>query len=56
MRSMDGTVIEVFEWASEAAIAAAHENTNVQQMWAAYADACDYLPLAELPECSDLFR
>jgi hypothetical protein len=32
MKSADGTIIEVFEWKSAAAIAAAHENPVWQAM------------------------
>ena len=55
MRAADGTVIEVFEWKSSEAIASAHENPEVLAMWARYAEACDYVKLAEIKECSDLF-
>jgi hypothetical protein len=55
MRSADGTIIEVFEWRSAEAIASAHSNPAVQQMWAEFAEVCDYLPLSSLAESSDLF-
>jgi quinol monooxygenase YgiN len=55
MRAADGTIIEVFEWVSAAAIAAAHHNSAVQQMWAEYADVCENVPLAQLPEAQALF-
>ena len=55
MRASDGTVVEVFEWLSEEAMAAAHENTTVQAMWQAYAEVCDYVPLSVLKEANDLF-
>ncbi len=55
MRAADGTVIEVFEWKSREAIASAHENPVVQAMWARYGEVCDYIRLADLKECSDLF-
>jgi hypothetical protein len=32
-QASDGTVIEVFEWKSQEAIAAAHTNPVVQKMW-----------------------
>jgi hypothetical protein len=51
----DGTVIEVFEWVSDAAIATAHENAAVRAMWDEYEDVCTYLPLAQLPEAAGLF-
>jgi len=55
MRSEDGTIIEVFEWKSQAAIDAAHSNPVVLQMWARYDEACEYIPLIKVKECSDLF-
>jgi hypothetical protein len=54
MRSKDGVIIEVFEWKA-GAIAAAHENPDVQAMWARYALVCDYIPLNELSEAKDMF-
>src|SRR5438093_13615850 len=55
MRAADGTVVEVFEWTSDEAIASAHANPVVQSMVAKYAEACDDVKLADLKECSDLF-
>lgn len=54
MRSKEGIVVEVFEWA-EGALATAHTNPGVLAMWARYADVCDYVPLHELPETRDMF-
>lgn len=55
MRAADGTVIEVFEWTSEQAIADAHEHPEVQVLWEEFGRLCDFLPLAQLPEASELF-
>jgi len=55
MRAADGTVVEVFEWKSSEAIASAHTNPVVQGMWVKYGEACDFVKLADLKECSDLF-
>jgi hypothetical protein len=55
MRAADGAIVEVFEWISAAAIAAAHDTANVQQIWSEYSAVCDYVPLAELPEARELF-
>jgi hypothetical protein len=55
MRSADGTILEVFEWKSKAAIEAAHTNPVVLKMWEKYAEACEYTPLNAVKECSDLF-
>ena len=55
MRAKDGTIIEVFEWASPAAIEEAHQNPRVQAMWGRFALCCDYVPVASLPEAAGLF-
>lgn len=55
MRAVDGTMVEVFEWSSAEAIAAAHDNAVVQQMWREFAEVSDYLPLASLPEAGATF-
>ena len=54
MRGKDGVIVEVFEWKT-GAIATAHENPDVQSLWAKYAAVCDYVPLHELPETKDMF-
>ena len=55
MRAADGTIIEVFEWKSKDAISAAHTNPAVLAMWEQYAEACEYVPLKTVAECSDMF-
>ncbi|AYL97322.1 hypothetical protein [Mucilaginibacter celer] len=55
MEAADGTIIEVFEWLSADAIATAHHNPVVQQMWGEYAEVCDYLPLNTLAEAGNMF-
>jgi quinol monooxygenase YgiN len=55
MRAKDGTILEVFEWASPAAIEEAHSNPRVQAMWSRFAACCDYVPLNTLAEASDMF-
>ena len=55
MRARNGTILEVFEWASPAAIEEAHENARVQAMWARFDTLCDYTPLNTLNESADLF-
>lgn len=51
----DGTVVEVFEWCSEEAIAAAHTNPAVRAMWEEYDRVCSYRPIGEVPEAARLF-
>ena len=63
MRAKDGTLVEVFEWASPAAdgvialtpIEQAHANPRVSAMWERFAACCDYVPLNTLSEAGDLF-
>jgi hypothetical protein len=55
MVAQDGTVVEVFEWRSRDAIQSAHTDPAMLALWERYAAICDYLPLAQLPEASDLF-
>jgi len=56
MRAGDGTLLEVFEWKSRAAIDSAHTNANVHKLWARYAACCDYVTIADLAEATTLFR
>lgn len=55
LRAADGTLLEVFEWASAAAIEAAHHHPEVQAMWADFAAVCEFVTLAQLPEAQRLF-
>jgi len=55
MEAGDGTIIEVFEWLSADAIQKAHSNPDVHKMWAAFADACDCVPLNTIGESGDMF-
>jgi hypothetical protein len=50
----DGTVVEVFEWL-EGGLQKAHDHVGVQEMWARYSAACDYVPLNTLPEAGHTF-
>ncbi len=53
-RAMDGTVVEVFEWAP-GGVEKAHANPNVLELWKRYADACEIVPLTSLAESSTMF-
>jgi hypothetical protein len=55
MEAADGTIIEVFEWLSAAAIQNAHTNPQVLKMWGEYAEVCDYVSLDSLAEASYMF-
>jgi hypothetical protein len=55
MRARDGTIIEVSEWKSQDAIAAAHKNPNVLVMWNRFFEVCDCIPLNTLSESAEMF-
>jgi len=55
MRARDGTIIEVSEWKSQEAIAAAHKNPNVLAMWNKFFEVCDSVPLNTLAEAKEMF-
>ncbi len=55
MEAKDGTILEVFEWASADAIQAAHGHPVVQAMWGEYGKVCEYVPLSQIPEAAQLF-
>lgn len=55
MHAADGTLVEVFEWASAKAIEAAHDNPEVHKIWAALGAACSHVKLSELAEAQNLF-
>lgn len=55
MRAQDGTLLEVFEWRSQAAIDAAHANPRVHALWARCAACCDYVTLGDLAEAKAMF-
>jgi quinol monooxygenase YgiN len=55
MEAKDGTFVEVFEWASHEAIEAAHSHPAVLRMWEEYGKVCDYIPISQVPEASQLF-
>jgi hypothetical protein len=55
MEAEDGTILEVFEWKSSKAIEEAHSNPNVQKMWHEYSEVCDYVPISNVKEISQMF-
>jgi hypothetical protein len=55
LRAADGTLLEVFEWVSQAAIGAAHTKPAVLALWERYAACCDYVTLADLAEAKTMF-
>lgn len=55
MGAADGTIVEVFEWLSDEAIAQAHTNAEVHKLWAEYFALCDVVPLNTLAEAGGMF-
>jgi len=55
LEAKDGTVLEVFEWKSKSAVRNAHKNYAVLEMWGEFSEACDYIPLKDVPESSNIF-
>jgi hypothetical protein len=53
-QAKDGTIVEVFEWVA-GGTERAHTNPEVLKLWERYSAACDYVPLASLPEASNMF-
>jgi hypothetical protein len=53
-QAKDGTVVEVFKWV-DGGVQRAHTNPVVHRLWERYAAACDIVPLATLPEASNMF-
>jgi hypothetical protein len=54
MQAQGGVIVEVFEWLP-GAVEAAHDHPEVKEIWRKFAEICDYVPLASLPEAAGLF-
>lgn len=55
LRSEDGALVEIFEWASQEAIDEAHHDEAVLDLWNRFDEVCHYEPLAKLPACQAPF-
>jgi len=55
MRTADGTIVEVFEWVSREAIAGAHTNPVVLDLWKRFESVCSYETPANLAEFQNMF-
>ena len=55
MRSRDGVMIQISEWASDEAIREAHESPDVLALWERFAACSDYVKLESLAECHEDF-
>ena len=55
MRTADGIIIEVFEWVSQEAIAGAHQNQAVIDLWKRFEAVCTYEIPSNIPEFQKMF-
>jgi hypothetical protein len=55
MRAADGTIVEIFEWKSQEAIASAHRNPVVGELWRQFGEVCTYEILSGIEEFRNLF-
>jgi quinol monooxygenase YgiN len=55
MRTADGTIVEVFEWASQEAIASAHTNPVVLDLWKRFAAVCSFETPSNIAEFQNMF-
>jgi hypothetical protein len=54
-RAGDGTLLEIFEWASADGSARAHDEPEVARLWEAMGAIADFPNLADLPEAGQRF-
>ena len=55
MRAADGTIIEIFEWVSQEAIAEAHANPVVLDLWKRFEAVCTYEIPSNIVEFRNMF-
>jgi|SRR5688572_23869622 len=55
MKSAEGCIVEIFEWKSTEAIAQAHSNHAVQNLWEKFSEVCDYEIPVNVKEFHTLF-
>lgn len=55
MRTSDGTIVEVFEWVSQEAIAGAHQNPAVIDLWKRFEAVCTYEIPSNISEFQKMF-
>ena len=55
LRSPCGSILEIFEWKSEEAVAAAHHNPAVRSLWERFNECCTYGTLSSLPHADKPF-
>lgn len=55
LRAGDGTLLELFEWASREAVEKAHTHPDVLVLWERFNAVAEYVRLADLKEAGELF-
>ena len=55
MRVANGTIVEIFEWVSQEAIAGAHNNPIVLDLWKRFEAVCWYETPCNLAEFQNMF-
>jgi hypothetical protein len=55
LKAEDGTIIEVFEWASEEAVEMAHRHPAIGQLWGKMGPIASFPPMKDLPEANKPF-
>ena len=55
MRAADGSIIEIFEWVSLEAIAGAHSNPVVLELWKRFEAVCQYEVPSNIAEFQEMF-
>jgi hypothetical protein len=55
MRARNGTIVEVFEWVSQEAIAGAHANPVVRDLWKRFEAVCSYETPSNIAEFQNMF-
>jgi len=55
MRTANGTIVEIFEWVSQEAIAGAHKNPTVLDLWKRFEAVSWYETPSNLPEFQNMF-
>jgi hypothetical protein len=51
----DGTLLEIFEWASARAADKAHRHAPIRALWRKLAEVADFVPLSDIKESSNAF-
>ena len=54
-RAQDGTIVEIFEWTSSEAIAGAHHNPVVLDLWKRFEAVCWYETPVNIAEFQNMF-